>query len=90
MNLNHLGTMRYALGDYHDAKGLFEEAVAMKTATLGADHPDLVVVLYNLLRTKQKLRDGSNNATLKAQFHRLCEAHPALVIEHYRELLRES
>lgn len=90
MNLNHLGTVCFALGDFQAARELFERAVAMKTATVGADHPDLVVVLYNLLRTKQKLRDDSNNLMLKAQFVKLCEAHPALVIGPYRELLGES
>ncbi len=89
VNLNHLGTIRYALADYQNARGFFERAYAMKVATVGDGHPDLLVVLCNLLRTKKKLGDGSNTAPLEAQLAQLCEAHPALVMDQFRELLAE-
>lgn len=78
-----LGALLFSLQDYEDARGTLEEAEALWSAELGADHPSLAVVHHDLANALAALGDAGE---ARRHFERalalgrtgLGENHPAV------------
>jgi CHAT domain-containing protein/tetratricopeptide (TPR) repeat protein len=81
MSLNNLAGLLESLGDYVEARPLFEQAVAIARELLGERHPNYALSLHNLAVL---LRSEGNYAAAKPMFERalaitkevLGERHP--------------
>ncbi|MDC0716571.1 serine/threonine-protein kinase [Nannocystis bainbridge] len=51
--LNSLAALHYVAGDYALARGAYEQALAIREAALGREHPDVATTLSNLAMTNQ-------------------------------------
>ena len=65
MSLNNIGMACKALGQYAEARKNYQEALDIRTAVLGAGHPDVAATLNNL----GVLYEDLNNHTLALQHH---------------------
>lgn len=92
--MNNLGAIALSLGDNETADLVFSEAIGTIQASLGTDHPSLIVPLNNLGVSKQALGDYLSAATYLTRAATLQEKHlPPIhlrIAETQRNLARNS